>query len=89
LAGVGYRIGASTAWRILTSAGMKPAARRFGPTWHEFLTAQAHGILASDLLCVTRFHRQLPAPALMAATVNKKPHCARGDHAALRARGGA
>jgi hypothetical protein len=49
LAGLGYRVGASTVWRILTTAGLEPAPRRTGPTWREFLTAQAHGILACDL----------------------------------------
>jgi hypothetical protein len=53
LAGLGYRVGASTVWRILTTAGVEPAPRRTGPTWREFLTAQAHGILACDL-----FHLQ-------------------------------
>jgi putative transposase len=49
LAGLGYRVGASTVWRILTTAGLDPAPRRTGPTWREFLSAQAHGILACDL----------------------------------------
>ena len=49
LAGLGYRVGASTVWRILTVAGVDPAPRRTGPTWREFLTAEAHGILACDL----------------------------------------
>jgi putative transposase len=49
LAGLGYQIGASTVWRLLTVAGLDPAPRRTGPTWGEFLTAQAHGILACDL----------------------------------------
>ena len=49
LAGLGYRVGASTVWRILTTAGLDPAPRRTGPTWREFLTAQAQGILACDL----------------------------------------
>ena len=49
LAGLGYRVGASTVWRILTAAGLDPAPRRSGPTWQEFLTAQARGILACDL----------------------------------------
>jgi transposase len=49
LAGLGYQVGASTVWRILAVAGLQPAPRRMGPTWREFLTAQAHGILACDL----------------------------------------
>ena len=49
LAGLGYQIGASTVWKILTAAGIDPAPRRAGPTWAQFLRAQAHGILACDL----------------------------------------
>ena len=49
LAELGYRVGASTVWRILTAAGVDPAPRRSGPTWAQFLTAQARGILACDL----------------------------------------
>ena len=49
LAGLGYPVGASTVWRIPTDAGLDPAPRRSGPTWREFLTAQARGILACDL----------------------------------------
>jgi putative transposase len=50
LAGLGYRIGASTVWTILHSAGIDPASRRAGPSWAEFLRAQADAILACDLL---------------------------------------
>jgi putative transposase len=49
LASLGYQIGASTIWTILHSAGIDPSPRRAGPTWTEFLRAQAHGILACDL----------------------------------------
>ena len=49
LAGLGYRIGASTVWKILTNAGIDPSPRRAGPSWTEFLQAQAHAILACDL----------------------------------------
>jgi putative transposase len=50
LTGLGYQIGASTVWKILTSFGIEPSPRRAGPSWTEFLRAQAHAILACDLL---------------------------------------
>ena len=50
LTGLGYQIGASTVWKILTSSGIEPSPRRAGPSWTEFLRAQAHAILACDLL---------------------------------------
>jgi hypothetical protein len=49
LAGLGYQIGASTVWTILHTAGIDPSTRRAGPSWTEFLRAQAHAILACDL----------------------------------------
>ena len=49
---LGYRVAASTVWSILTAAGVDPAPRRGGPTWSQFLTAQAEGILACDFLHV-------------------------------------
>jgi putative transposase len=49
LAGLGYKIGASTVWKILNAAGIDPAPQRTGPTWAQFLQAQARGILACDL----------------------------------------
>lgn len=48
LVGLGHRIGASTVWEILNSAGVDPAPRRAGPTWKQFLTNQACGIIAAD-----------------------------------------
>jgi hypothetical protein len=48
LAGMGRQVGASTVWAILKRAGIDPCPRRSGPTWGEFLRAQAEGILASD-----------------------------------------
>jgi hypothetical protein len=49
LARLGYQIGASTVWTILHNAGIDPSPRRAGPSWTEFLQAQAHAILACDL----------------------------------------
>jgi putative transposase len=45
---LGHPIAASTVWQILHDAGIGPAPRRLGPTWKQFLTAQARGILAID-----------------------------------------
>lgn len=52
LVGLGHRVAASTVWTILTNAGVDPAPRRTGPTWTQFLTAQAKGILACDFMHV-------------------------------------
>jgi putative transposase len=42
----------STVWEILRTAGIDPAPRRAGPTWRQFLHAQAAGILAVDFFHV-------------------------------------
>jgi transposase InsO family protein len=52
LARLGHVIAASTVWEILHAAGFDPAPRRAGPTWRQFLTAQAHAIIACDFLVV-------------------------------------
>jgi transposase InsO family protein len=52
LVGLGYRLAASTVWKILHQAGVNPAPRRAGPTWKQFLTAQAHTILACDFFTI-------------------------------------
>ncbi len=48
LAGGGRKVGASTVWAILKHAGIDPVPHRCGPSWAEFLRAQASGILACD-----------------------------------------
>jgi putative transposase len=42
----------STVREVLRAAGIDPAPRRSGPTWRQFLHAQAAGILAVDFLHV-------------------------------------
>jgi transposase InsO family protein len=60
LVGLGYPVAASTVWKILHQAGVDPAPRRSGPTWKQFLTAQAHTILACDFFTVdTVFFKRL------------------------------
>jgi transposase InsO family protein len=49
---LGHRIAASTVWQILHDAGIGPAPRRSGPSWRQFLTAQAKAVLAVDFLHV-------------------------------------
>jgi putative transposase len=52
LARLGHAIAASTVREILHAAGIEPAPRRAGPTWCQFLAAQAHAIIACDFLVV-------------------------------------
>ena len=48
LVGLGHHVAASTVWMILKTAGIDAAPLRSGPTRRQFLTAQAHAILAVD-----------------------------------------
>ncbi|MEV1171140.1 integrase core domain-containing protein [Nonomuraea sp. NPDC049784] len=59
LARLGYPIAASTVWEILHAAGIDPAPRRAGPTWRQFLTAQAPAIIACDFLAVETLLKRL------------------------------
>jgi putative transposase len=60
LQGLGHRVGATTIRTILRRGGINPAPRRDGPSWREFLSAQARGIVACDFFTVeTVFLRTL------------------------------
>lgn len=52
LSRLGHKVAASTVWNILNQSEADPAPRRSGPTWKQFLTAQAEHILAVDFLHV-------------------------------------
>ena len=61
LIGLGYTVAASTVWKILKDAALDPAPRRAGPTWSQFLRAQAHTILAVDFVHVDTVLRERAA----------------------------
>jgi putative transposase len=52
LAKLGIRVSATAIRALLRRSGLGPAPRRSGPTWREFLAAQAEGILATDFFTV-------------------------------------
>jgi hypothetical protein len=60
LSTLGISIAASSVWAILKRHGIEPSPRRSGPTWAEFLAAQAKGLIACDFFSVdTVLLRQL------------------------------
>jgi putative transposase len=52
LATMGVVIAASSVWATLKRHGIDPSPRRSGPTWAEFLAAQAKGLMACDFFHV-------------------------------------
>ncbi len=52
LATMGILIAPSSVWAILKCHGVEPSPRRSGPTWAEFLVAQAKGLMACDFFHV-------------------------------------
>jgi putative transposase len=49
---LGVTVGATTIRSLLRRSGLGPAPRRDGPSWAEFLRAQARGIVACDFFTV-------------------------------------
>jgi putative transposase len=52
LAKLCFRVSPTSIRRLLASANLEPASRRAGPTWREFLHAQAASIVACDFFTV-------------------------------------
>jgi putative transposase len=52
LAKLGIHASPTSIRRLLSQAGLDPAPRRSGPTWREFLRAQAASIVACDFFTV-------------------------------------
>lgn len=52
LATIGIVIAPSSVWVILKRHGIEPSPRRSGPTWADFLSAQAKGLMACDFFSV-------------------------------------
>jgi putative transposase len=49
---LGVSVSKSSVAAVLRRHGLPPAPRHEGPTWTEFLRAQAAGVLATDFFCV-------------------------------------
>jgi putative transposase len=52
LAKLGFRVSPTSIRRLLVQAKLQPAPRRAGPSWREFLRAQAASIVACDFFTV-------------------------------------
>jgi transposase InsO family protein len=79
------RVGATTIRTLLRQHGLGPAPRRTGPTWAQFLRAQAEGIVACDFFTVETirlktlyvlFFIQLSTRRVVAAAVTAHPDAA-------------
>ena len=49
---LGLAVSPSTVRRLLRAPSLGPAPRRSGPSWREFLRAQAASVVACDFFCV-------------------------------------
>jgi len=49
---LGYRVAASSIWKILRAGGIDPTPNRTGPAWAEFIGSQGRAIIATDFACV-------------------------------------
>ena len=85
-------VAATTVKKVLRAAGLEPAPRRDGPSWSQFLRAQADGILACDFFSIETvflrtlyvlFFIEVGSRRLHVATSTRNPD---GDFCAQQAR---
>jgi putative transposase len=85
LARLGYKLAPSTVWLLFKRAGIDPAPRRAGLSWRQFLSAQAEGILACDLLPCRHGAAQASVRAVCDRGCHPPGPHSRGDHQPDRA----
>jgi putative transposase len=72
LARLGDRVAPSTVWLALKQAGIDQAPRRTGPTWRQFVSAQAQSMLACDFFHVdTVLLRRLYVPFVIEVSTRR------------------
>src|SRR5207247_2859819 len=64
---LGLRVSPSTVRRLLLGAALRPAPRRSGPSWRDFLRQQAASVIACGLL----HGRDALAPPLLRALLHR------------------
>jgi transposase InsO family protein len=90
---LGLHVSPSTVRRLLLAAGLKPAPRRSGPSWREFLHRQATSVLACDFFTVETialrrsyvlFFIELEKPPSPPRRLHHQPDRRLGDAASAR-----
>jgi putative transposase len=71
---LGISVAATTVKKVLRAAGLDPAPRRDGPSWSEFLRAQAQGIVACDFFSVETVFLHTLYVLFFIELGSRKPH---------------
>lgn len=50
---LGYKVAASSVWKVLRTAGVDPTPNRTGPSWTQFIRSQAKAVIATDFAAST------------------------------------
>jgi hypothetical protein len=80
---LGIPVSATAICLLLRRHGLPPSPRRIGPSWREFLTQQAAGILASDFFCVETVWSRTVYVLFFIELLTRKVHLARLSELAL------